>query len=83
MREFNSKDLDALDFESVRSALLGGKGGISLQKVVCLPEADILCCEYMGRRFNVKFDLDYGVSLEGVSDFSVDELQDIARILTC
>ncbi|RQX78650.1 hypothetical protein DF034_33385 [Burkholderia anthina] len=63
--------------------MLGGKGGISLQKVVCLPEADILCCEYMGRRFNVKFDLDYGVSLEGVSDFSVDELQDIARILTC
>jgi len=70
-------------FESVRGALLGGKGGISLQKVVRLPEADVLCCEYMGKQFNVKFDLDYGVSLEAVSDFSVDELEDIARILTC
>ena len=42
-----------------------------------------MCCEYMGKQFNVKFDLDYGVSLEAVSDFSVDELEDIARILTC
>ncbi|WP_175657395.1 hypothetical protein [Burkholderia ambifaria] len=83
MLEFNSKDLDALDFERVRGVLLGGKGGISLRKVVCLPDADILCCEHMGKQFNVKFDLDYGVSLEAVSDFSVDELEDIARILTC
>ena len=39
MREFNSKDLDALDFERVRGVLLRGKGGISLQKVVRLPDA--------------------------------------------
>ena len=82
MREFNSKDSDALDFERVCSELLAGKDGISLEKVVHIPEADILRCKYKGKDFNVKFDLDYGVSLEAVSDFSVSELEGVARILT-
>ncbi|RQS54503.1 hypothetical protein DID98_26865 [Burkholderia sp. Bp8984] len=62
--------------------MLAGEGEISLEKVVRIPEADILCCTYKGKGFNVKFDLDYGVSIEAVSDFSVDELEGIARILT-
>lgn len=81
MREFNSRDLDTLDFDSVCGALCSGRSGIVLEKVARLPEADVLCCRYKGRKFNVKFDSSYGVCIEATSDFSVDELEGIARIL--
>ena len=81
MREFNSKDLDALEFERVRSGLSSGVGGIFLKKIAALPDADILCCEFNERGFNIKFDMDYQVSLEAIDEFSIDELKNIAEIL--
>ncbi len=39
---------------------------IVFEQRVSIPEAEVLCCRYEGERFNVKFDLDYGVFVERV-----------------
>ncbi|KFG98877.1 hypothetical protein GQ56_0102610 [Burkholderia paludis] len=57
-------------------------GDIVLEQRVSIPEADVLCCCYKGERFNVKFDLDYGVSVDRVGKLSGDDVAEIIRWLT-
>ena len=83
MRKFDSHDLDALDFDEVIARLQRGVAGLTLEKTASIPEADVLCCRYQGKRFNIKFDLAYGVSIEAIDGLADPELKEIADLLRC
>ncbi|AOI77205.1 hypothetical protein WS54_12370 [Burkholderia sp. NRF60-BP8] len=70
--------LHALDIDTVVQRMRRHPGDVVFERRASIPEAEVLCCRYKGERFNVKFDLDYGVSVERVGQLS-DE--DIAAIV--
>ncbi|AKL99815.1 hypothetical protein ABD05_06140 [Burkholderia pyrrocinia] len=74
--------LDALDIDAVVHRLQQHPGEIVLEQRVSIPEADVLCCRYKGERFNVKFDLDYGVFVDRVGKLSRKDIEEIVRWLT-
>ncbi len=74
--------LDALEIDAVVHRLLQHPGDIVFEQRVSMPEADVLCCRYKGERFNVKFDLDYGVSVDRVGKLSRRDIEEIVRWLT-
>ncbi|WP_175873969.1 hypothetical protein [Burkholderia sp. BCC0397] len=53
-------------------------GDIVFEQRVSIPEAEVLCCRYKGERFDVKFDFDYGVSVDRVGMLSGE---DVAKIV--
>lgn len=57
-------------------------GDIAFEQRVSIPEAEFLCCRYKGERFNVRFDLDFGVFVERVGVLSRQEIEAIIRWLT-
>ncbi|MBN3826059.1 hypothetical protein G3O00_20850 [Burkholderia sp. Ac-20384] len=69
--------LDALDIDVVVHRLQQQPGGIVFEQRVLIPEAEVLCCRYKGERFNVKFDLDYGVSVDRVGKLSGEDVAEI------
>ncbi|WP_423377917.1 hypothetical protein [Burkholderia sp. LMG 32019] len=73
--------LDALDIDTVVLRLQQHAGDIVFEQRVSIPEADVLCCRYKGERFNVKFDLDYGVFVDRVGKLSRQDIEDIVRWL--
>jgi hypothetical protein len=85
MREFNSRELDSLDFDEVLARLQRGVDGLTLEKTASIPEADpeadVLCCRYKGKRFNVKFDLDYGVWIEAIDGLLDNEFKEVVVLL--
>ncbi|KVD12568.1 hypothetical protein [Burkholderia ubonensis] len=76
-----AKQLDALDIDVVAHRLQQHPGDIILEQRVTIPEADVLCCRYKGERFNVKFDLDYGVFVDRIGALSDSDMADIVRWL--
>ncbi|KVN74602.1 hypothetical protein WL40_03580 [Burkholderia ubonensis] len=76
-----AKQLDALDIDVVMRRLQQHPGDIVLEQRVSIPEADVLCCRYKGERFNVKFDLDYGVFVDRIGVLSDSDMADIVRWL--
>ncbi|KUZ99090.1 hypothetical protein WI40_11615 [Burkholderia ubonensis] len=76
-----AKQLDALDIDIVAHRLQQHPGDIVLEQRVSIPEADVLCCRYKGERFNVKFDLDYGVFVDRIGALSDSDMADIVRWL--
>ncbi|KWE65458.1 hypothetical protein WL77_18195 [Burkholderia ubonensis] len=76
-----AKQLDALDIGVVMRRLQQHPGDIVLEQRVSIPEADVLCCRYKGERFNVKFDLDYGVFVDRIGVLSDSDMADIVRWL--
>ncbi|KVN97483.1 hypothetical protein WK11_21300 [Burkholderia ubonensis] len=76
-----AKQLDALDIDVVMRRLQQHPGDIVLEQRVSIPEADVLCCRYKGERFNVKFDLDYGVFVDRIGALSDSDMADIVRWL--
>ncbi|WP_261309817.1 MULTISPECIES: hypothetical protein [Burkholderia cepacia complex] len=74
--------LDALDIDAVVRRLQEHRGNIMFEQRVSMPEADVLCCRYKGERFNVKFDLDYGVFVDRVGKLSGDDIAEIVGWLT-
>ena len=70
--------LDALEIDAVIRRLQQHPGDIVFEQRVSMPEADVLCCRYRGERFNVKFDLDYGVFVDRVGKLSGE---DVAKIV--
>ncbi|KVM68435.1 hypothetical protein WJ61_23310 [Burkholderia ubonensis] len=76
-----AKQLDALDIDVVAHRLQQHHGDIILEQRVSIPEADVLCCRYKGERFNVKFDLDYGVFVDRIGALSDSDMADIVRWL--
>ncbi|MCA8156574.1 hypothetical protein [Burkholderia contaminans] len=74
--------LDALEIDAVVRRLQQHPGDIVFEQRVSMPEADVLCCRYKGERFNVKFDLDYGVFVDRVGKLSRQDLEEIVRWLT-
>ncbi|KVM63431.1 hypothetical protein WJ60_02050 [Burkholderia ubonensis] len=76
-----AKQLDALDIDVVMRRLQQHPGDIVLEQRVTIPEADVLCCRYKGERFNVKFDLDYGVFVDRIGVLSDSDMADIVRWL--
>ncbi|AOI68928.1 hypothetical protein EGY31_26835 [Burkholderia multivorans] len=76
-----AKQLDALDIDVVVHRLQQHPGDIVLEQRVSIPEADVLCCRYKGERFNVKFDLDYGVFVDRIGALSDSDMADIVRWL--
>lgn len=81
MREFNSRELDSLDFDEVLARLQRGVNGLILERTASIPEADVLCCRYQAKRFNIKFDLDYGVCIEAIDGLLDQELKEITGLL--
>ncbi|MCA8050640.1 hypothetical protein [Burkholderia arboris] len=75
MNDSSLTRLDALDIDTVHP------GDIVFEQRVSIPEADVLCCRYKGERFNVKFDLDYGVSVDRVGKLSGEDVAEIVRWL--
>ncbi|WP_241239317.1 hypothetical protein [Burkholderia stagnalis] len=73
--------LDALDIDVLMHRLQQHPGDIVLEQRVSIPEADVLCCRYKGERFNVKFDLDYGVFVDRIGALSDSAMADIVRLL--
>ncbi|CAB3759026.1 MULTISPECIES: hypothetical protein [Burkholderia] len=82
MTDSSMTRLDALDIDAVVRRMQQHSGDIVLEQRVSIPEADVLCCRYKGERFNVKFDLDYGVSVDRVGKLSGDDVAEIIRWLT-
>ncbi|KVW60358.1 hypothetical protein [Burkholderia ubonensis] len=76
-----AKQLDALGIDVVAHRLQQHPGDIILEQRVSIPEADVLCCRYKGERFNVKFDLDYGVFVDRIGALSDSDMADIVRWL--
>ncbi|KVP29739.1 hypothetical protein [Burkholderia ubonensis] len=76
-----AKQLDALHIDVVARRLQQHPGDIVLEQRVTIPEADVLCCRYKGERFNVKFDLDYGVFVDRIDALSDSDMADIVRWL--
>ncbi|MFA8389133.1 hypothetical protein ACEPUD_03305 [Burkholderia ubonensis] len=76
-----TKQLDALDIDAVMRRMQQHSGDIVLERRVSIPEADVLCCRYKGERFNVKFDLDYGVFVDRIGALSADDMTAIGRWL--
>jgi hypothetical protein len=75
-------NLDELNLAHITVTLeMGVVNDIKLIKKVTIPEADVLCLLYKGKRVNLKFDLDYGVFLDEVDDMDKDEINNIAKIL--
>ncbi|WP_412525040.1 hypothetical protein [Burkholderia lata] len=74
--------LDALGIEAVVRRLQQHPGDIVFEQRVSMPEADVLCCRYKGERFNVKFDLDYGVFVDRIGKLSRQDLEEIVKWLT-
>ncbi|VWC42316.1 hypothetical protein BLA6860_07089 [Burkholderia lata] len=74
--------LDALDIDAVIHRLQLRQGDIVFEQRVSMPEADVLCCRYKGERFNVKFDLDYGVFVDRVGKLSRADIEEIVGWLT-
>ena len=81
MREFHLRELDSLDFDEALVRLRRGVNGLTLEKAALIPEADVLCCRYKGKRLNVKFDLDYGVCIEAVDILSNNEFTEVVDLL--
>ncbi|WP_089086422.1 hypothetical protein [Aquitalea magnusonii] len=46
-----------------------------------MPEADVLLCKYLGRRINIKVDLDYGAEICGIDVFSDEEINELEKII--
>ncbi|AOR67790.1 hypothetical protein BBJ41_09680 [Burkholderia stabilis] len=82
MADSSSTRLDALDIDAVVRRLQQHSGGIVFEQRVSIPEADVLCCRYKGERFNVKFDLDYGVFVDRVGELSDEDIAEIVGWLT-
>ncbi|KVU20232.1 hypothetical protein WK62_21305 [Burkholderia ubonensis] len=76
-----AKQLDALGIDVVMRHLQQHPGDIVLELRISIPEADVLCCRYKGERFNVKFDLDYGVFVDRIGALSDSDMADIVRWL--
>ncbi|PCE30991.1 hypothetical protein [Burkholderia ubonensis] len=76
-----ARQLDGLDIDDLMRRLQRNSEGIVLEQQVSIPEADVLCCRYKGERFNVKFDLDYGVFVDRIGTLSDSDMSDIVRLL--
>lgn len=74
--------LQALDIDTVVRRMQHHPGDIAFEQRVSIPEAEFLCCRYKGERFNVRFDLDFGVFVERVGVLSRQEIEAIIRWLT-
>ena len=46
-----------------------------------MPEADVLLCKYLGRRINIKVDLDYDAEICGIDIFSDEEINELEKII--
>ncbi|MGU7769649.1 hypothetical protein ACV229_05650 [Burkholderia sp. MR1-5-21] len=77
-----TKQLDSLDIDAVMRRMQQHPGDIVLEQRVSIPEADVLCCRYKGERFNVKFDLDYGVFVDRIGALNDDDMAAIVSWLT-
>jgi len=66
MTDASSPRLQTLDIDTVVRRMQHHPSDIVFEQRVSIPEAEVLCCRYEGERFNVKFDLDYGVFVERV-----------------
>ncbi|QWP78599.1 hypothetical protein J5226_09475 [Lysobacter sp. K5869] len=75
--------VDELGLDRVAAAVaaLRERGRIDLVERIAIPEAEVFLCRARGRRFNVKFDVAYGASVEAVDRFSAQELADLEREL--
>jgi len=82
MTDSSSTRLDALDIDAVGHRMQQHPGDIVFEQRVSIPEAEVLCCRYKGERFNVKFDLDYGVFVESVGHLSCEDIAEIVEWLT-
>jgi hypothetical protein len=71
-----------LNSRQVKSAMESLKGqGLILNEEVFIPEADIFLCSYKSSKFNIKFDIAYGTQIEGVSDMSLDEIENVEAMI--
>ncbi|MDR8079887.1 hypothetical protein KPA96_30100 [Burkholderia cenocepacia] len=70
MTDASSPRLQTLDIDTVVRRMQHHRGDIVFEQRVSIPEAEVLCCRYKGERFNVKFDLDYGVFVKRVGMLS-------------
>ncbi|ESS37630.1 hypothetical protein SY91_00519 [Burkholderia cenocepacia] len=82
MIDASSPHLQALDIDTVVRRMQHHPGDIVFKQRVSIPEAEVLCCRYKGERFNVKFDLGYGVSVDRVGMLSGEDVAKIVGWLT-
>ncbi|WP_237666464.1 hypothetical protein [Burkholderia sp. KCJ3K979] len=82
MTDASSPRLQTLDIDTVVRRMQHHPGDIVFEQRVSIPEAEVLCCRYEGERFNVKFDLDYGIFVERVGMLSAEDVAKIVGWLT-
>ncbi|AQQ44105.1 hypothetical protein A8E81_20170 [Burkholderia cenocepacia] len=82
MTDASSPRLQALDIDTIVRTMQHHPGDIVFEQRVSIPEAEVLCCRYEGERFNVKFDLDYGMFVERVGMLSAEDVAKIVGWLT-
>ncbi|WP_255991111.1 hypothetical protein [Chitinolyticbacter albus] len=76
--------LEELTYEQLRS-LVDAATSQHIFEVfdeVFLAEANVFICKRRGKRFNLKYDIDYGLSLEPVDRHTADELTELTAVLT-
>jgi len=82
MTDASSSRLQTLDIDTVVRRMQHHPGDIVFEQRVSIPEAEVRCCRYKGERFNVKFDLDYGIFVERVGMLSAEDVAKIVGWLT-
>lgn len=82
MQTFHSLELDQLDFRKTLERLRSGIAELTFEGTASIPEADVLRCKFKGKRFNIKFDLVYGVSIDAIDALSKHDFREVLIILT-
>lgn len=75
--------LEELTYEQLRSLVRAAASQqiIEVLDEVILADANVFLCRHSGRRFNLKYDVDFGPTLEPVDRHTAEELGEIAKIL--
>jgi hypothetical protein len=75
--------LEELTYEQLRSVVRAAASQrlIEVLDEVILADANVFLCRRSGRRFNLKYDVDFGSALEPVDRHTAAELGEIAKIL--
>lgn len=78
-----TKEFLDLDIAEIKHAINTAGKGSSLVVIddVFIPEADVLVCEYCGKRVNIKVDLAYGADVEPIDSLTRAEIDDIVSIV--
>ncbi|RQR32075.1 hypothetical protein DIE23_16625 [Burkholderia sp. Bp9143] len=77
MADSSSTRLDAFDIDAVVHRMQQHPGNIVFEQHASILEVEVPCCHYKGVRFNVRFDLAYGMFVDRVGKLPGEDISEI------